>query len=352
MCSMKIRINMLSNAESVKGQGVASAYREQINLIKEMDDCFEMSINSHSSKFDIFHIHSPDLWYKLRINKKHLNIVHVHFVPSKNDGSLRLPKLFNYIFNKYVEGLYRKADELVVVNPCFINDLEKLKIDREKITYIPNYVDKSGFFPIPKEKIDEIKGFYGVPNGRFVVLGCGQIQTRKGFEDFVDIARSNPDMEFVWAGGFSFGRLMHGYRKNKKLLKNLPQNMHHLGIIDRSKMNDVFNMCDVLFMPSYMELFPMTILETTNIGKPILVRDLDLYKPILFGKYCKGQNNQEFANELNKLKNSPTYYEECSKNSLFISDFYNKDILKKTWKEYYIRVFDKWNTQKSNKHIK
>lgn len=35
---MKIRINMLSNAESVKGQGVASAYREQINLMKELDD--------------------------------------------------------------------------------------------------------------------------------------------------------------------------------------------------------------------------------------------------------------------------------------------------------------------------
>ena len=347
---MKIRINMLSNAESVIGQGVASAYREQINLMKELDEYFEMEINSHSSKFDIFHIHSPDLWYKLRINKKHLNIVHVHFVPSKNDGSLRLPKLANFIFNKYVEGLYRKADELVVVNPCFINDLEKLKISNDKITYIPNYVDKSNFYSLSKDKIAEIRQKYSVPQDAFVVLGCGQIQTRKGFEDFVEVARNCPNMYFVWAGGFSFGKLMHGYKKNKELLKNLPQNMVHLGIIDRNKMNEIFNMSDVLFMPSYMELFPMTILEICNIGRPILVRDLELYKPILFGKYCKGQNNQEFINELNKLRHNTTYYNTFKDGSLFISNFYNKDVMKNTWKDYYCRVYDKWISKKSKKN--
>ena len=342
---MKIRINMLSQAESVKGQGVGSAYQEQISLIRELDEYFEMEINSKSKDFDIYHIHSPNLRYKLKMNKKHLNIVHVHFVPSKNDGSLKLPKLINHIFNKYVERLYRKADELVVVNPCFISELEKLKIPRENITYIPNYVDKTRFFPLPEDRINEIKEEYHLPKDKFIVLGCGQIQTRKGFDDFVETARRNPDMEFIWAGGFSFGRIMHGYKKYKKLLKNLPQNMHHLGIIDRNKMNDVFNMCDVLFMPSFIELFPMTILETCNVGKPFLVRDLELYRPILFSKYCSGNNVDEFSNELIKLKDDVTYYNQQVNNSKFISSFYNKETLLNTWKEYYLRVFDKWKTK-------
>ena len=98
---MKLRINMLSSAETVKGQGVASAFREQVTLIQEMNDDFSVEINSKSSEFDIYHIHTVDLKYKLRMNKKHLNIMYVHFVPSKNDGSLKLPKLFNWIFNKY-----------------------------------------------------------------------------------------------------------------------------------------------------------------------------------------------------------------------------------------------------------
>ena len=98
-------------------------------------------------------------------------------------------------------------------------------------------------------------------------------------------------------------KITDGYKKYKKLLENLPQNMIHLPIIDRIYMNEVFNICDVLFMPSFIELFPMTILEACNVHKPFLVRDLDLYKPILFERYCRGKNVVDFNNELKKLKN-------------------------------------------------
>lgn len=347
-----MRINMLSSAESVKGQGVASAFREQVTLIEEMKDDFEVEINSKSSKFDIFHIHTVDPKYRFRMNKKHLNIMYVHFVPSKNDGSLKLPRLFNWIFNKYVEKTYRKADEIIVVNPCFISELEKIKIKRENITYIPNFVDHDNFKPLHKEKIEELKKKYNVPIDKFIVLGCGQIQTRKGFDDFVEVAKNNPDMTFIWAGGFSFGRITDGYKKYKKLLENLPQNMIHLPIIERKYMNEIFNICDVLFMPSFIELFPMTILEACNVHKPFLVRDLDLYKPILFERYCRGKSVEEFSNELIKLKNDITYYNQCAENSKFISNFYNKDILKKTWKDYYLRVYNKWFTNNNSKNIK
>ena len=349
---MKLRINMLSSAETVKGQGVASAFREQVSLIQEMNEDFNVEINSKSSKFDIYHIHTVDPKYKMRMNKKHLNIMYVHFVPSKNDGSLKLPKLFDWIFKKYVERTYRKADEIIVVNPCFIPELEKIKISRDKITYIPNFVDHEKFRPIERDNIDDLKDKYGLPRNKFIVLGCGQIQTRKGFDDFVETAIQNPDMFFVWVGGFSFGRITHGYKNYKKLLENLPQNMTHLPIIDRQYMNEVFNCCDVLFMPSFIELFPMTILEACNVYKPFLVRDLDLYKPILFQKYCKGNNVVEFSQELRKLKNDTTYYHSCSDNSKFISNFYNKDILKKTWKDYYQRVYDKWISKKKEKKLK
>ena len=344
---MKIRINMLSNAEAAKGQGVASAYREQVALVSELKDDFDVEINSKSSKFDIYHIHTVDLWYRLRMNKKHLNIMYVHFIPSRNDGSIKLPRLANWIFKKYVESTYRKADELVVVNPCFIKDLEKLKIPREKITYIPNFVDHDKFKPIERDKINELKEKYHIPQDRFVVLGCGQIQTRKGFDDFVETARQNPDLFFVWAGGFSFGRIMHGYKKYRKMLENLPQNMLHLQIIERKYMNEVFNVCDVLFMPSFIELFPMTILEACNVHKPFLVRDLDLYKPILFSKYCKGNNVKEFSLELQKLYKDATYYYEQVNNSIFISNFYNKDTMLTTWNDYYHRVYSRWLSKKN-----
>ena len=343
---------MLSNADAAKAQGVSSAYHEQVALIQEMSEDFAVEINSKSSKFDIYHIHSVDLPYKLRMNKKHLNIMYVHFLPSKNDGSIKLPKLASWIFDKYVNGMYKKADELVVVNPCFISELEKLKIPSENITYIPNFVDNSKFHIVERDKINLFKEKYHLPKDKFIVLGCGQIQTRKGFDDFVETAKKNPDLHFAWAGGFSFGRIMHGYKKYKELLENLPQNMTYLGIIDRDNMNEVYNCSDVVFMPSFMELFPMTILEAANLSKPILVRDLDLYKPILFSRYCKGNSVDEFSLELQKLRNDVTYYKQRSADSEFICKFYNKELLKKTWKDYYTRVYEKWISKKNQKNIK
>ena len=341
---MKLRINMLSKADSVKGQGVGSAYLEQVELVKKLED-FDIEINSKKSNFDIYHIHSVNLRYRLRMNKKHLNIVYVHFIPAKNHESIKLPKLINWIFDKYVEGMYRKADELIVVNPAFSSDLEALKIPKEKITYIPNFVNHDTFKPVSDEQIRQTKEKYGLPLDKFIVLGCGQIQTRKGFDEFIEVAINNPDMYFVWVGGFSFGKIMHGYKKYKKLLENLPQNMKNIPIVDRIYMNDIFNASDVLFMPSHLELFPMTILEMANVHKPILLKDLSLYRPILFSKYCKGNNLKEYSNELRKLKDSSTYYNERCEDSKFISDFYNEDVLKKAWNDYYKRVFLKWKNK-------
>ena len=345
---MKIRINMLSGAEAAKGQGVASAYKEQVRLVSQIDG-FDVEINSKSSKFDVYHIHSPNLKYRLRMNNKHLNIMYVHFIPAKNHESIKLPKLAEKIFDRYVENMYRKADELVVVNPCFVADLEQLGVPKNKITYIPNFVNHDNFKKISDTEIIETKRKYNIPVDRFIVLGCGQIQTRKGVDDFVEVARRNPEMFFVWVGGFSFGKIMHGYKKYKKLLNNLPQNMINIPILDREYMNSIFNVCDVLFMPSYMELFPMTILEAANVYKPFLVRDLDLYQPILFGKYAKGSNVDEFSNELRKLKNNLTYYQEQVENAKFISDFYNENTLKNMWKEYYLRVYSNWKSKKNHK---
>ena len=50
----KIKINMLSNADSVDGQGVGSAYLEQVSLIRdELKDDFEVVItyNPYDASF-------------------------------------------------------------------------------------------------------------------------------------------------------------------------------------------------------------------------------------------------------------------------------------------------------------
>ncbi len=348
----KLKINMLSAATTVDGQGVGSAYIEQVKLVKECSDIFEVAENSGSGKFHIYHMHTVNPKYRIRFNKKHVNVTYVHFIPSTLDGSLKMPKLIFKIFKKYVIKTYRKADEIVVVNPSFIPPLVELGIKKENITYIPNFVDHETFHKINEEERNALRDKYNIPHDKFVVMGCGQVQTRKGVVDFIEVAKRNPDKCFVWAGGFSFGKMTDGYKQLKAIMDNPPENVKFLGIIPRTEMNGIFNLSDVLFMPSLSELFPMAILEAVNSFKPVLLRDLDLYEEILFKDkdcYAIGKNVDEFDEQVNKLANDKDYYEHYSQGSKVISDFYSKEHVKSIWREYYPRIYQKWAASKKKK---
>ena len=300
----KLRINMLSAATTVDGQGVGSAYIEQVALVKECEDLFKVAENSKKGDFHIYHMHTVNPTYRMRFNKRHVNVTYVHFIPSTLDGSLKMPKPIFAVFKKYVISTYRKADEIVVVNPSFIPPLMELGIAKENITYIPNFVDHEKFHRLTDEERNAIRDKYQIPHDKFVVMGCGQVQTRKGVLDYVEVAKRNPDKVFVWAGGFSFGKMTDGYNELKAIMDNPPENVKFIGIIPRTEMNDIYNMCDLLFMPSLSELFPMAILEAVNSAKPILLRDLDLYEEILFKDkdcYAIGTNVEEFDAQVKKL---------------------------------------------------
>ena len=351
----KIRINMLSQATSVPGQGVGSAYMELMAILKDCEDIFEVSTNSKSGKFDIYHMHTVNIPYRLRFNKKHVNVMYVHFLPDTMDGSLKMPRFNLWCFKKYLISLFKKANELVVVNPAYIKPLIELGVKEENITYIPNFVDHEVFKPLGEDRVKAIKEKYQIPLDKFVVLGCGQIQTRKGFLDYIETAKRNPDKMFVWAGGFSFGKSTAGYKQYKAIVDNPPENVKFIGIIPREEMNDVFNMSDILFMPSLAELFPMSILEAANVKKPVLLRDLPEYKEILFQEkdcYAIGNNVEEFDEQVKKLANNNKYYDHYVKGSEYISEFYNKDRIKKIWREYYPRILEKWRSKKKIKPAK
>lgn len=345
----KLTIRMLSSATTVPGQGVGSAYMEQVSLVREQKDIFEVYESKEKGKALVHHVHTVDPKYRMRMTKNHVNVIYVHFLPTTLDGSIKIPKFAFNIFKAYVRSTYKKADEIVVVNPIFIEPLVALGCKKENITFIPNYVSKDVFHPLPKEEGLKTRKEFGVKEDAFVVLGCGQVQTRKGVKDFVECAKRNPDKEFVWAGGFSFGKMTDGYKELKAIMDNPPANVHFIGLLQRDRMNAVFNMADLFFMPSLDELMPMSILEAVNCDKPVLLRDLDLYPGIFFGHYEQAHDVEGFVKEIEKLASDPEYYQEGVEKSRKIAEFYSKEHVGQMWREYYPRVARKWI---ANKKIK
>lgn len=212
-----------------------------------------------TQKADISHYHTVDPQFYLSTyfkKKRGVKIGYVHFLPETLVGSIQLSPLIQLLFNRYVISFYKKMDKLVVVNPSFIEKLVSLGIAKDKITYIPNFVSEATFYQQSVEEKRQWRLACQYQPHEFVILGIGQIQERKGIDDFVQLAQQNPMIKFIWAGGFSFGKMTAGYRKYKQIVSKPPKNLFFTGIIERDKLNGLYNMADLFLLPSYNELFP------------------------------------------------------------------------------------------------
>ncbi|XIF19636.1 MAG: glycosyltransferase [Acetilactobacillus jinshanensis] len=316
-----LKIEMFSRADSVKGQGVGSVYDELMAMLNRyFKSQFGIDVN-HYRAADVSHYHTINFSFYLSTfsKKRGRKVGMVHFLPETLDESLKMPRWIKAIFYRYVIAFYKRMDQLVVVNPAFIPKLMAYGIPRSKITYIPNFVSRNEFYPVNKNQKRALKKKYHYNADRFTVIGTGQIQTRKGVMDFVQLAKRYPEYQFIWVGGFSFGKITDGYHQLKRVVDNPPANVSFPGIVDRNKMVDYYNLADLFLLPSYNELFPMSVLEAFSCGIPVLLRNLNLYKNIFKDSYASFNNLQK----------------ELRDKSLKIADYYSEDRLAKIWYRFY-----------------
>ncbi|WEV51514.1 glycosyltransferase family 4 protein [Lactobacillus sp. ESL0731] len=337
-----IRINMFSQAASVKGQGVGSAYNELMRLLRtHLVDEFYVTNNKYGAS-DLTHYHTinPTYFVNSFSPSRGRKIGYVHFLPETLEGSIELPGFAKKVFYQYVIDFYKRMDQIVVVNPIFIDKLVKYGIRRDRVKYIPNFVSKSEFYAESQEKKNAFRHQLGIPLDKFVVFGDGQVQARKGVDDFAKMAQANPDIQFIWAGGFSFGKITDGYEHFKQLVDNPPQNLKFTGIIDRAKLVDYLNIADLFVLPSYDELFPMSVLEAFSCGTPVLLRDLDLYHAIISGYYMSGRDFEEMNAQLQLAASDQSVLNKYSNLSNLASQKYSEDHLAQIWDEFYHEQYE------------
>ena len=331
-----IKITMFSAADSVKGQGVGSVYLELVRLLKTREsDQIALKINNYG-RSDISHYHTVNFPFYLStfMPGRGRKIGFVHFLPETLEGSLKLPKIAKAVFYRYVIAFYKRMDQLVVVNPSFIPKLEAYGISQDKVTYIPNFVSAETFHPADEESKRALRKQYQYPD-KFTILGSGQVQVRKGVFDFIELAKRHPEMQFIWTGGFSFGRITDGYEKLKQVVDDPPANLSFPGIIDRNKLVDYYNMADLFLLPSYNELFPMSVLEAFSTHTPVLLRDLDLYHAIIKGDYAAAKDVDEMDQIISNLSSDPKALQALQEKAKQAADYYSEERLAKIWLQFY-----------------
>ncbi|KXT99177.1 Glycosyltransferase LafB, responsible for the formation of Gal-Glc-DAG [Streptococcus mitis] len=334
----KLRINMLSSSEKVAGQGVSGAYRELVRLLhRDAKDQLIVTENL-PIEADVTHFHTIDFPYYLSTFQKKRSgrkIGYVHFLPDTLEGSLKIPFFLKGIVKRYVFSFYNRMEHLVVVNPMFIEDLVVAGIPREKVTYIPNFVNKEKWHPLPQEEVARLRTELGLSDNQFIVVGAGQVQKRKGIDDFIRLAEELPQITFIWAGGFSFGGMTDGYERYKKMMENPPKNLIFPGIVSPERMRELYALANLFLLPSYNELFPMTILEAASCEAPIMLRDLDLYKVILEGNYRATADREEMKEAILEYQANPVALKDLKEKAKNISREYSEEHLLQIWLDFY-----------------
>src|SRR5581483_1634546 len=225
-------INVISESEYFpKGHGVHTAFLNTVAMLKSKG--LKVKINSLSSS-DITHIHTigPLGLYKLLISKN--RVVTAHVIPDSFIGSLVGAKYWAGLAGIYLRFFYNRADLVLAVGPIVKVTLKSLGV-KSRIEVLPNSIDCDKFTKTNALRVQGRK-LLNLEKDEFVVLAVGQIQARKGVVDFLEVAKSLPEITFLWVGNKPFGILNKNDPKLEALLKEKLPNVRFAGLYSYNDM--------------------------------------------------------------------------------------------------------------------
>lgn len=307
-----------------KGNGVHTAFLEMVELLKEKND-IEVVVNDDGFG-NIFHCHTYGPYYFLKGMRYKGRRVHtVHVIPDSIKGSIPNWKMYMPLAKWYFKQVFSYADVCIAISPTVEKVIKDLGAHTrvEKI-YNPVHVEK---WRRTKEMRDEGRRMLGLSETDFVVLGVGQLEGRKGVEDFIDVSESIPNAKFVWAGGRPFGVLTEGItRINNRISTALY--VKFIGMIELEKMKYVYAAADLFLFPSYQENCPLAPIEAAASGIPVIFRNLNEYE-LLYGEdYLKADNTSQFIELTKRFIDDKSFYEEGLKISEKLIKQFDKNVIR------------------------
>lgn len=321
----------------MKSTGVHTAFIDHIRLLREKDDV-RVVVNDDGTG-DVFHGHTFGLYYLWMGRKyKGRRVFTAHVIPDSIKGSLPAWRLFMPFIKLGLKIVYSYADVCIAISPM----VEKAIIATGAKTRIVNIYNPIDINTWKRTDENRAKGRQrlGLKDNDFVVLGVGQLEGRKGIDDFLDVAEAIPEMKFVWAGGRPFGGLTEGIKRIDERLRNAGVNFIHAGAIDLEDMPHIYAAADLMLFPSYQENCPLAPLEAAACGMPVIYRDIEEYKSLYKYQYLKAQNTDEFIALTKRMINDQQYYDEGLKLSEQLLNQFDKEVIREKLLAVYRSLLD------------
>jgi 1,2-diacylglycerol-3-alpha-glucose alpha-1,2-galactosyltransferase len=303
-----MKLHIVSESKYFKGNGVYTAFKNHIELMQGLDNV-EIVVNNHGHG-ELLHSHTwTPLFFLKGLRYKGRRIHTVHVIPESIIGSLRMWHFFMPFIKFYFRMVYSYADVCIAISP-HVEEAIRSSGAKTRIVRIPNPIPTEKWKPSPESR-RKGRALLHIEESEFVVLGVGQLQTRKGVEDFIEIARSIPEAKFIWVGGRPMKAMTDGISRIDKQMEHAPSNLVFTGLLDLEIMPLAYNAADMMLFVSYQENCPLAPIEAASCGLPVVYRDLPEYRLLYEHEYIKGLEHEEFVRIIRRLMNDQHYYADA-----------------------------------------
>jgi alpha-maltose-1-phosphate synthase len=234
-------------------------------------------------------------------------------------------------YRQYVISVHR-ADVLAAVSYAVANDVQA-QFDRKVDAVIPSGVDLNFFSPEISEPVDLDKLGIRQP----YILFVGVLTPRKRPDVFLQIASLLPDLDFVMVGSSYTPEEEAMYRETASKYPNVKL----LGGQPRAQVRNLMGSAVALVFPSELEGLPLTILEASAMGIPVLAQPKSSMPEAVIenttGWLFPVDELSVWADKLDEVANwSETEKTNFSQKARkFVNDHYSWDIIARQYAELY-----------------
>jgi glycosyltransferase involved in cell wall biosynthesis len=172
------------------------------------------------------------------------------------------------VIQKLVKYTLDKSNQVIAVCQALKEAIGNLGIPEDKIIVIPNGVDLSKFYPIPK---NEARVKLGLPNKR-IILSVGSLIPRKGFDLLIRAFRilsekfQEKDLHLIIVGEGSSRKELEKLISSLKLIDNI----RLVGDIPHQELYLWYNASDLFCLASSREGWPNVVMESLACGTPVV----------------------------------------------------------------------------------
>ncbi len=335
---MKVLI-YFENEKALRKSGIGRAMRHQMKALEDVNQPY--TINK-KDQFDMAHINTLYQKSYHLLKKCHKNklpvIVHGHSTFEDFRDSFALWKIISIYFYHQIRVMYKNADAIITPTEYSKRLIESYGYGKE-VYSCSNGINLDEY-AYSEDKIKAFKDKFNISNGQKVIIGVGLLFERKGLPDFIEIARSFPNIKFIWFG--SLPKIAQS-RIVKKAIKHKPDNVVFPGYIDNDIIKGAYQCADLFLFPTKEETEGIVVLESLASKCVTLVRDIGVFEDWLSdGVNCyKAKNNKEFIEKINYILENDNSH--IKNNGYEVAKMRSLDIVGQRLKDIYEEVYNQHN---------